>query len=113
MEKTKKYDLVTVGFPMVEIMRKKRGVTFHEAGEFVGQYPSADTCTMLDVASRLGSKCALLGVTADDEFGSIVMDRLTADHVDVSHVRKIKNQDTIANGKWLNGLNPFVIGETC
>lgn len=29
------YDLVTVGFPMVEIMRKERGVRFDEIGDFI------------------------------------------------------------------------------
>ena len=90
----KNYDLITVGFPMVEIMRKKRGVSFSEVGEFVGPYPSADTCIMLDVATRLGTKCAMLGVAADDTFGRVVTDRLQADGVDISHMRVIPGMDT-------------------
>ena len=90
----KNYDLITMGFPMVEIMRKKRGVSFSEIGEFVGPYPSADTCIMLDVATRLGVKCAMLGVAADDAFGHVVTDRLSADGVDISHMRVISGKDT-------------------
>ena len=39
-----KYDLLTVGFPIVEIMRKERGVSFEEPADFTGPYPSGDTC---------------------------------------------------------------------
>lgn len=31
-----KYDLLTAGFPIVEIMRKERGVTFEEPADFTG-----------------------------------------------------------------------------
>ena len=51
-----KYDLLTVGFPIVEIMRKERGVSFEEPADFTGPYPSGDTCIVLDVASRLGNR---------------------------------------------------------
>ena len=61
----KGYDILTVGFPMVEIMRKERGVPFEEPGDFTGPYPSGDTCILLDVAARLGKKCCFLGVTGD------------------------------------------------
>ncbi len=88
------YDLVTVGFPMVEIMRKERGVRFDEIGDFIGPYPSADTCIMLDVAARLGTKCCFLGVSADDVYGKVVMDRLRKDGVDVSKVRIVPEKDT-------------------
>ncbi|MCI5479784.1 MAG: sugar kinase [Lachnospiraceae bacterium] len=90
----KEYDLLTVGFPMVEIMRKERGVTFGEVGDFVGPYPSADTCILLDVAARLGARCCFLGVTAEDTYGDVVMNRLKADGVDVSYVRTIPQKDT-------------------
>ena len=46
-----KYDILTVGFPMVEIMRKERNVPFDVPADFTGPYPSADTCIMLDVAA--------------------------------------------------------------
>lgn len=91
----KPIDIVTVGFPMVEIMRKERDVTFEEIGDFSGPYPSADTCIMLDVAARLGSKTALLGVTGSDTFSNVVIDRLKNDGVDVSHVRTIDHKNTI------------------
>lgn len=45
-----KYDILTVGFPMVEIMRKERNVPFDVPADFTGPYPSADTCIMANNA---------------------------------------------------------------
>jgi len=89
-----KYDILTAGFPLVEIMRKKRGVTFTEAGDFTGPYPSGDTCIMLDVVARLGKKCCFLGPVGDDAFGKVVLNRLEADGIDISHVRVAKGYCT-------------------
>lgn len=88
------YDILTAGVPMVEIMRKERGVSFREPADFTGPYPSGDTCIVLDVAARLGKKCCLLGVSGDDVFGDIVLDRLAKDGVDVSSVRRTKEYPT-------------------
>ena len=91
-----KYDILTVGFPLVEIMRKERGIAFDQIGDFTGPYPSGDTCILLDVAARLGKKCCFFGPVGDDVFGKVVLDRLRADGVDVSHVRLAKGYSTAA-----------------
>ena len=44
-----KYDILTVGFPMVEIMRKERNVPFDVPADFTGPYPSADTKSAEDI----------------------------------------------------------------
>ena len=84
-----KYDILTVGFPMVEIMRKERNVPFDVPADFTGPYPSADTCIMLDVAARLGRSCCMLGVTGDDTFADVVTNRLSRDGVDISHMTRL------------------------
>lgn len=88
------YDILTVGFPLVEIMRKQRGVSFDIPGEFIGPYPSGDTCIMLDVAARLGKKCCLVGTAGDDSFGQLVIDRLKQDKINTDHVRKVPGYHT-------------------
>ena len=90
----KKYDILTLGFPMVEIMRKERGIRFDEVGDFSGPYPSGDTCIVLDVAARMGKKCCFLGVAGDDGLSNVVLERLAADNVDVQYVRKVENYST-------------------
>ena len=90
-----KYDILTVGFPMVEIMRKERNVPFDVPADFTGPYPSADTCIMLDVAARLGRSCCMLGVTGDDTFADVVTNRLSRDGVDISHMTRLAGKGTI------------------
>lgn len=89
-----KYDILTIGFPLVEIMRKERDVPFDIPADFTGPYPSADTCIVLDVAGRLGRKCCFLGNVGDDLFGRVVIDRLNHDGVDTSYVRVVKGYST-------------------
>lgn len=89
-----KYELLTVGFPMVEMVRRQRGVPFTEVGDFYGPYPSADTCIMLDVAARLGKNCCYLGKVGDDNFGKIVADRMQSDGIDISHLKIAENSYT-------------------
>ena len=60
-DEMKKYDILTLGFPMVEIMRKERGIRFDEVGDFSGPYPSGDTCIVLDVAARMGEEMLFFG----------------------------------------------------
>lgn len=90
-----KYDILTVGFPMVEIMRKERNVPFDVPADFTGPYPSADTCIMLDVAARLGRSCCMLGVTGNDTFADVVTKRLSGDGVDISHMTRLAGRGTI------------------
>lgn len=91
-----KYDLLTVGFPLVEIMRKKRGVSFLEPADFTGPYPSGDTCIVLDVAARFGKKCCFFGTAGADPFGRVILDRMRADGIDVSYVRELRDYCTAA-----------------
>lgn len=89
-----KYDILTIGFPMVEMVRRERGVPFMEVGDFYGPYPSNDTCIMIDVAARLGKKCCYLGKVGDDGFGNVVTERLKGDGVDISYLQKASNNYT-------------------
>lgn len=84
-----KYELLTFGVPMYEIVRQKRDLPFSFAGPFTGPFPSGDTCILMDVAARLGVKCCYLGSFGDDTFSPSVINRLTEHNVDLSHIRKI------------------------
>jgi fructokinase len=89
-----KYDLLTTGFTMVEMVRRERGVPFTQVGDFSGPYPSGDTCILIDVAARLGMKCCYLGTSGDDHFGRVVLDRLEKDGADIQYVQEAKGQYT-------------------
>ena len=89
-----KYDIVTAGFPLVEIMRKELDQPFTVAADFIGPYPSGDTCIFIDVAARLGNRCGHFGVVGDDPFGQVILNRLAVDGVDTSLFRVTKEKDT-------------------
>lgn len=89
-----KYDIITAGFPLVEIMRKELDQPFTVAADFIGPYPSGDTCIFIDVAARLGNRCGHFGVVGDDDFGRVVLNRLAADGVDTSLFRISQEKDT-------------------
>lgn len=82
-----KYDIISAGFPVVEIMRKETEKPFTVVADFIGPYPSGDTCIFIDVAARLGNKCGHFGVVGSDDFGKIVLNRLSKDGVDTSLFR--------------------------
>lgn len=88
------YDIYSIGFPLVEIMRVEQGLEFDKIGLFKGPYPSADVCILLDVAAKLGKKCCMSGPVGDDIFGRLVVSRLSQDGVDVSSMRLLEDSFT-------------------
>ncbi|MDD3142524.1 MAG: sugar kinase, partial [Lachnospiraceae bacterium] len=91
-----KYDILTVGFPLVEIMRKEKDVPFDVVADFIGPYPSGDTCIVLDVAAKLGKKCCFFGPVGDDAFGKLVINRLKADGIETGYIKTVKDYCTAA-----------------
>ncbi len=82
------YDIVTLGLPIVEFIRNGKDFAFDEKGVFSGPFASGDTAIFIDVAARLGNKCAYVGVIGTDEFGDLVEKRLRNDGVDTSMMRR-------------------------
>ncbi len=90
-----KYDILTIGWPMHEIIRQERQGHFPQLASYLGPYPSGDTCIMLDVAAKLGRTCCFIGAGGDDAFGNVVPDRLAKDGVDVRLLKRIKGTSSI------------------
>jgi sugar/nucleoside kinase (ribokinase family) len=78
--------VVTLGEILVEIMATRRGQSFLEPGELVGPYPSGAPAIFIDQVARLGQPCGMIGCVGDDDFGTLNVDRLKADGVDVSAI---------------------------
>ena len=89
-----KYDILSAGITLVEMPRKEFDVPFDEIGEFVGPFPSADTCIMIDTAARLGCNCCWLGAFGNDPFSNILRNRLESDGVDLSHCKTLPEYQT-------------------
>jgi sugar/nucleoside kinase (ribokinase family) len=79
-------DVLTIGEAIVEFIRKGRGRPHHETGEYVGPFPSGAPAIFIDTASRLGLKSAIISAIGDDDFGSVLKNRLTDDGIDVEYL---------------------------
>jgi sugar/nucleoside kinase (ribokinase family) len=78
-----------MGEVLVEIMRPQVGVSLNEMGEFLGPFPSGAPAIFIDTVARLGHPAGIIGGVADDDFGRCLLDRLSADGVDVRYVDRI------------------------
>jgi sugar/nucleoside kinase (ribokinase family) len=83
-------DLVTLGEPLVEIMREKRGVPFSQPHKFMGPYPSGAPAIFADAAARLGMSTGFIGTIGQDEFGLMLKNRLKGDGVDIRHLKVVR-----------------------
>ena len=80
-------DIITVGEILVEVMRKKIGQTFLEAGDLIGPFASGAPAICMDQAARMGASCGIISKVGDDDFGRMNVKRLKDDGVDVSQIK--------------------------
>jgi len=78
--------IVAIGEILVEIMAETRGDGFREVQPLTGPYPSGAPAIFIDQVARLGHPAAMIGAVGDDDFGTLNLERLRADGVDVSAV---------------------------
>jgi sugar/nucleoside kinase (ribokinase family) len=88
------YDIITVGEILVEILTDHVGQKFSEPGKLLGPYPSGAPAIAIDQAGRMGAKAAIIAKVGKDDFAKVNLDRLTADGVDVSHVKETESNST-------------------
>jgi sugar/nucleoside kinase (ribokinase family) len=86
--------ILTMGEILVEIMATERGQSFRKPGTLIGPYASGAPAIFIDQVAHLGSRCAMIGCVGDDDFGTLNVERLRADGVDVSGIAVIKGQTT-------------------
>jgi sugar/nucleoside kinase (ribokinase family) len=86
--------ILTMGEILVEIMATRRGQSFRTPGTLIGPYASGAPAIFIDQVAHLGSRCAMIGCVGDDDFGTLNVERLRADGVDVSGIAVIKGQTT-------------------
>ena len=89
-----RYDIVSLGALLVEIMRKELDKPLCEPASFIGPYASGDSPIFIDAAAKLGNKCCFIGVVGKDDFGKCVVEKLRVDGVDISHIRTVDNKRT-------------------
>jgi sugar/nucleoside kinase (ribokinase family) len=77
---------ITAGEILVEIMATDPGLGFLEPLTLVGPFPSGAPAIFIDQVARLGGGAGLIGCVGRDDFGTINLERLRRDGVDVSAV---------------------------
>jgi hypothetical protein len=78
--------IVAIGEILVEIMAETRGNGFREPQPLTGPYPSGAPAIFIDQVARLGHPSAMIGAVGDDDFGTLNLDRLRGDGVDISAI---------------------------
>lgn len=86
--------VISLGEMLVEIMRKERDVPHLTPGEYLGPYPSGAPAIFIDAAARLGLSVGFIGVVGDDDFGRMLLQRLSEDGVDTRYVRTLPGYTT-------------------
>lgn len=86
--------ILTMGEILVEIMATKRGQSFRQAGLLSGPFASGAPAIFIDQAAKAGGRCAMIGCVGDDDFGTLNVERLRADGVDVSGISVVQTATT-------------------
>lgn len=105
-----KYDMVTFGVPMVEIMRKELDKPFDQIGEFEGPYPAGDPGICLNACVKMGHKGCYVGVVGDDPLGKCFFRQMERSGIDYSHIRIDPERVTAMSllAKFTDGSRSFV-----
>ncbi|WP_018185455.1 tagatose kinase [Kaistia granuli] len=78
--------IVTIGEILVEIMATTLGHGFLEAQTLIGPFPSGAPAIFIDQVGKLGHPSAIVSAVGDDDFGTVNLERLKRDGVDISAV---------------------------
>ncbi|MDG4877089.1 sugar kinase [Mesorhizobium sp. WSM4935] len=77
---------IVAGEILVEIMASERGQGFLEPLALTGPYPSGAPAIFIDQVAKLGGGAGIIACVGRDDFGTINLERLRRDGVDVSAV---------------------------
>ncbi|RAZ84365.1 sugar kinase [Mesorhizobium hawassense] len=77
---------IVAGEILVEIMASERGFGFLEPLALTGPYPSGAPAIFIDQVAKLGGGAGIIACVGRDDFGTVNLERLRRDGVDVSAV---------------------------
>lgn len=87
MTATVRDKIVTIGEIVVEIMAEQAGFGFREPLALRGPFPSGAPAIFIDQVAHLDQACGLISCVGQDDFGTINIERLQRDGVDVSAIQ--------------------------
>ncbi|TPK98688.1 sugar kinase [Mesorhizobium sp. B2-4-12] len=78
--------IITIGEILVEIMAVEPGHGFTAPIQLVGPFASGAPAIFIDQAAKLGQPCGIVSTVGKDDFGTLNVERLRRDGVDVSAI---------------------------
>lgn len=90
----KKFDVITIGVPMVEFTRTEVDIPLTEPGLFYGPIPAGDPGIALNACVRLGYKGSYVGVLGCDIYAKAFLNQMYSSGVDTSNFRYSKTLNT-------------------
>ncbi|TPL33345.1 sugar kinase [Mesorhizobium sp. B2-4-6] len=78
--------IITIGEILVEIMAVEPGLGFTAPIQLVGPFASGAPAIFIDQAAKLGQPCGIVSAVGKDDFGTLNVERLRRDGVDVSAI---------------------------
>lgn len=109
-----KPEIIVLGELLVEVMRAKKGVPHTAIGEvYRAPFPSGAPAIFASSAARMGKiykiPVGYIGVVGNDDFGKVIIDKLLADGVDTSQIRKDSKHTGAAFVQYnLDGSRRFI-----
>jgi sugar/nucleoside kinase (ribokinase family) len=87
MEQNGMLEILTAGEILVEFMREKSDVSLIEQNTFIGPFVSGAPAIFADTAAKMGHSSAIIGGVGKDDFGTLCLNRLKNDNVDISGIK--------------------------
>ena len=106
----KRFDIITLGVPILEFTRMELDKPFTQAGLFYGPVPAGDPGIAMNACVRLGYTGAYVGATGQDAFADCFFAQMHASGIDVSYIRKDPRHDTALSmlTQFSDGSRDFV-----
>lgn len=83
----KKFDIITIGVPMVEFTCLEMDKSFSESSTYYGPVPAGDPGIALNACVRLGYKGSYVGVLGGDALAECFLAQMRRSGIDVSNFR--------------------------
>jgi sugar/nucleoside kinase (ribokinase family) len=84
----------SMGELLVEFVATARNGRHRVPGQYIGPFASGAPGIFIDQAAKCGGNCILVGAVGDDAFGSVLLDRLEKDGVDMRLIKRVSGVPT-------------------
>lgn len=103
-------DIITCGFPLVELYRKYPDQPLNKNGEFIGPFAAGDPIVAVIACMMQGHTGGYVGVVGKDKFAECFLEGMNRNGVDVSHIRTNPDKTTGISmlAKYSDGSREFL-----